>query len=263
MLDSPQVSKHPAPFIDEPGVYNLRHLGGYEIPGDQIMRKGLLFRSEALSRIDKKRQRELLERLNVKLVVDLRTPEERRLFDPTEIPEAAGSLTVPLPDISRFGAVPRSHPEYLKLAYLSILMEQPRRLSTVLHALLDPANWPVLYHCAAGKDRTGIVSMLLLALAGADRETIAHDYALTELAVAKIVAEAGVNPSIDVIQLRSLPTGLVGSRPETAIAVLEKLETTFGSVTDYAGFLGIRSSEVDRFQNALIARDVPLAPLSP
>ncbi len=248
------MPKYPATFIDEPGVYNLRHLGGYQIPGNQILRKGLLLRSEALSRIGGRRQRDLLERLEVKLVIDLRTPEEQRLFEPTALPEQARTLAIPLPDISRFEAVPRGHPGYLQLAYTSILLDHPKRLSTALHALLDPANWPVLYHCAAGKDRTGIVSMLLLSLAGADHDTIAHDYSLTELAVAKILADAGVNPAIDMIQLRSLPPGLVSSRPEVARGVLAMLEATFGSVADYAGFLGIRSGEVDRFRQAIVER---------
>jgi len=88
----------------------------------------------------------------------------------------------------------------LDAIYLIMLDRYAGRFVGVLRALADETLHPIVFHCAAGKDRTGIVAALLLALLGVDDETIAADYALTAEHIDELVdrhraqAEAGDEP---------------------------------------------------------------------
>ena len=120
------------------------------------------------------------------------------------------------------------------------------RLAAVVRAFADAPEGGVLIHCQVGKDRTGIVIALLLALAGVPNETIVADYA---------PSGANIRPLYDQWQAagRSVSYDAWQSHPETMQALLEHLERTHGGVEAYLLAGGLTPEEIARVRARLRA----------
>ena len=173
---------------------NLRDIGGRDgVP------KGLFLRSGKLSILSKDECVELCEKHRIKCVIDLRTPIESAEF-PDPLPETVEYLQMPLLKDATVGITHetgsdpmtivrnlRKHPEKLmemlpdfKALYRTVVTDEYSRkqLDKVVATLRANADKGIttLFHCTAGKDRTGIVSMALLKSYGASNENIIRDY---------------------------------------------------------------------------------------
>jgi protein-tyrosine phosphatase len=173
----------PGRLLPLKGLYNLRDLGGYPLKGGRQVKWGLLYRGgdfDGLSPED----RELLEKRNIKTIVDFRDKEEQTLAPDGAIgtvtsirwlPIDAGSIL----DMTRIST--NSEGEAVMEKLYRILAEYARSQYGEFFALLsNSANPPLLFHCSAGKDRTGLAAALVLSALGAGRETIIADYLLSE-----------------------------------------------------------------------------------
>ena len=139
--------------VDIPTISNTRDVGGFTgIYGE--MKQGLIFRSGRLDDINDESQKALAQ-LDIQTDLDLRKPGEGQ-----------------------------ENPAHLNKYYLRTLqsyyqdLSEDYRSATIeaVRIFADPDNYPVLFHCAVGRDRTGTLAMILQALAGASREYIIHDY---------------------------------------------------------------------------------------
>ena len=167
------------------GTYNVRDLGGYATVDGRTTRWKTLLRADGLDRLAPVSQRALIDH-GIKTVIDL-----RRTTEVVETPDAladspdfkychknmAGDL-IPedesaVPIETRVGA------EYWTANYTARLDLRRAHIVEILAMLSSPGTLPALFHCAAGKDRTGVIAALVLGLAGVPAETIAEDYALT------------------------------------------------------------------------------------
>ncbi|MDH3473503.1 MAG: tyrosine-protein phosphatase [Rhodospirillales bacterium] len=179
------------------GATNFRDLGGYAAADGRKVKWGLVFRSDRLSRLTE-RDLEELSRLNLRLLFDLRTPEEQRLqpnrlpkSDPPEVvtltisPQASGKLeeamrvgriwdTIESTDISA-----EDTRRAMCRFYRSYVVDHTAEYGSFLRRLAEAGRRPALVHCAAGKDRTGVAAALLLRVLGVPREEILEDYQLT------------------------------------------------------------------------------------
>ena len=178
---------------------NLRELGDI---GNGNVPKGLFVRSGKLSMLSKEECAKLCRKYNIKCVVDLRTPVETAEFqDP--LPKGVSYLQIPLLQDAAVGITHetgsdpmtiirnlRKHPEKLKemvpdfnALYKDVVTDDYCRgqLDKVVATLRKNAEKGIctLYHCTAGKDRTGIVSMALLKSYGVSNEEIIRDYMRT------------------------------------------------------------------------------------
>ncbi|MDR2702675.1 MAG: tyrosine-protein phosphatase [Spirochaetaceae bacterium] len=174
-------------YLPFQGLLNTRELGGYpvSINGKQKQVKwGLIYRSggpEYMSAADKA----LLEGRNIKTVVDFRSAEERSvvfnlssLVKKVELPIEAGNLMGSILDTGKWLYNPSTEgaeAEMLQL-YSILPVEGIPRYRELFSLLSQPNNTPLLFHCAAGKDRTGMASALILHALGASRETIMEDF---------------------------------------------------------------------------------------
>ena len=178
---------------------NLRDLGGV---GDGLVPQGLFLRSGKLSILAPDECAELCKRFNIKCIIDLRTSVEVAEF-PDPLPDGVVYLQVPLLKDAAVGITHetgsdpmtiirnlRKHPEKLremipdfKQLYTDIVTDEYSRsqLDKVVETLRKNAEKGIctLYHCTAGKDRTGIVSMALLKSYGVSNEEILDDYMRT------------------------------------------------------------------------------------
>ena len=165
------------------GVQNFRDLGGYPTAGGGHTVWGQIFRSDSLHKLTPS-DLVAFESMGVKMVYDLRGDEERATHpNPIESiqlavvgqPRNGERRTI---DAERFSAASDGE-RLLRDLYLGMLLHSADLFGVLLTGLIDPANRPAVFHCHAGKDRTGIAAALLLLAVGVDRETILDDYELT------------------------------------------------------------------------------------
>ncbi|MGB7341875.1 MAG: tyrosine-protein phosphatase [Phototrophicaceae bacterium] len=170
------------PFASAP---NFRDIGGYQTQSGQVVRWNRVYRSSALDRLSPKDQVKLTQ-LGIQTVCDVRTQEEH-FADPDNLPDGMQSISIaPSSDDNVLLAVIRLlfQQGFLEnlladLYQRVMIQDNPQVFAAIFTRLAKDANLPMVIHCAAGKDRTGITIALLLALLGVPDETIIADYAFS------------------------------------------------------------------------------------
>jgi len=182
----------------------------------------------------------------VATVVDLRWPEEIAL-SPNPIERDLRHIRYHnIPLLSRTGEewvavageIPKEH-------WLCSVLEHSRsQLQRVLKAIANAAPGPLLFHCMAGKDRTGTIAAMLLAVAGVVPEAIAYDYSVSSenLRESYLVRHAHLGREAVLEALRCPPEGVHN--------MLECLDR-FGGVAGYLADIGLAPDEIDRLRARL------------
>ncbi len=155
------------------------------------MKPGLLYRSDELSQLSAEDLLRL-EKLDLKLICDLRAPRDRqKRVD--RLPQNWGGRVVNVPiyfpeqDLNRLQrfwflttkAANMDFAAYLKNQYRAIAFERASQVGEVIRLISDEDNLPALVHCAGGKDRTGLIVALVQLLAGVSRDAVLEDYLAT------------------------------------------------------------------------------------
>jgi protein-tyrosine phosphatase len=161
-----------------PSLLNARDLGGHPTTDGGETRARALLRSDDLAQLTPEGVRALAD-FGLQTVVDLRWSEEIAL-NPT--PLTAQAPQIRYVHISLLGATAAQWRELSrgceKEMWKCVVLEQARpELREALGAIASASPGPLLFHCVAGKDRTGVLAALLLALADVSPEAIAADYA--------------------------------------------------------------------------------------
>jgi protein-tyrosine phosphatase len=160
---------------------NFRDLGGYPTGDGRQTRWELVFRSGLLHQLS---EADLVSfgRLGIRAVFDLRSIGERQAgpspVKSVHLPLAEDMATYELMGIFTVSDAHQAEHAVLEL-YMATLHRRAAILGDLFRRLSEPANLPAVFHCTAGKDRTGLAAALLLSALGADRETVVEDYALT------------------------------------------------------------------------------------
>jgi protein-tyrosine phosphatase len=238
--------------IAVPGTYNVRDLGGYATP-DGHTRWRQVLRADGLHRMRDDGVAQL-HALGVRTVIDLRRDHELEaqpnpLRAHPEIRYVHVSLFDRL-DVVDAVAPAGGEANVLLGLYRQALAERGAAIRTILTTIAD-ADGPVLFHCTAGKDRTGVIAALLLALAGVDRADIVADYALTKAQIAplldSILAHAAARG-----EDMALYAALLRCEPETMHALLDTLEATHGGILAYLAGIGLDDATVARLRARLL-----------
>jgi len=243
------------------GCLNLRDLGGYETRDGRRVRFGCLFRSDelhALTDADLK----AVGALGIRVVFDLRNVDERdarpnRLPPGVEVLERVTPSTggdtktteqqimqglLPTPDDGEFAGV-----------YIRLLDALAPELRIIIERAAEARHRPLLFHCAAGKDRTGITAAVLLGVLGVPDDAILDDFELTSTyftprkmdSLAARMAEYGIT----VERLRPL---LEARRPVLA-AMIEHVHDRWGGFDSYArNHVGVDGEVVERLRAGLL-----------
>ena len=173
------------------GLLNARDLGGLPRISGGDTPFGVFFRSECVDRLSVEGW-SALHALGVRTVVDLRQEAERRL-DVGRRPEWLHTLVVDhdgLENESFWADYWGNGRAGTALYYLPHLRAMPERTAAVLHALATAPPGGVLFHCAAGRDRTGLIAAILLKVADVEVEAIVSDYLLSTTAAGRAAEEA-------------------------------------------------------------------------
>ncbi|CAH2448337.1 hypothetical protein PP7435_CHR2-0784 [Komagataella phaffii CBS 7435] len=169
------------------GIHNFRSLGGWRIDSNHYVREGLIFRSANTSGVTSKGI-EQLRRLGIKAVFDFRSTEEIKndgRFDADQIdwihvPAFKDVNLSPDALVLRYKSLLTSWATY-KDIYSDTIYQGKASFKKVFEFIRDNENTPILFHCTVGKDRTGLMAMLILLLVGVDETIIAREYELTTL----------------------------------------------------------------------------------
>jgi protein tyrosine/serine phosphatase len=125
-------------------------------------------------------------------------------------------------------------------------------IAEALALIADPGGGPVLVHCTAGKDRTGVVVALVLGLLGVADDDIVADYALSETAMQEMVAYFESRSEEAREALAPIRSAVIAASPETMRLFLEELRATYGSVEGYAAAMKI-TPLVAQLRSSLLA----------
>jgi len=229
-----------------PVTFNARDLGGKRAAGG-VVRSGVVVRSDAPVVLGDE-GRGVLRRLGVRTAIDLREPVERELdppdFDGLEIdvvrqPIIGGDFDV-------------TTTMTLEDVYMRLLDARGRALTDAVRVLAQPGATPALLFCSAGKDRTGLLSALVLGAVGAPEEEIVADYHRTELNMK--------GPFRAAIEARAIAAGVseqelavkVGAPAELMGKVLEKLRREYGGAEGFLKAHGLTDDELDALRRRLV-----------
>jgi protein tyrosine/serine phosphatase len=124
------------------------------------------------------------------------------------------------------------------------------QIGRVITAVAE-AETPIVYHCAAGKDRTGIVSAILLGLLRVTEETIVADYVASRQNLDAIVERLMTTEGYTTM-LAALPAGTLHAEPTTMVEFLERLRGRYGSMSAYAHAAGVSGVTVERLLERLL-----------
>jgi protein-tyrosine phosphatase len=172
---------HDQRHLDWEGCFNVRDLGGLPTTDGRTTRWGAAVRADGLDGLTEAGWSALWAH-GVRTVIDLRNDDERG-EDTARRPAGVTTVHIPLDGVEdrEFWNVWQNGPQFgTPLYYRPHLDRLPERSAAVVAAVADAAPGGVVVHCAGGRDRSGQVSMLLLALAGVRPEAIAADYALSD-----------------------------------------------------------------------------------
>jgi rhodanese-related sulfurtransferase len=224
---------------------NLRDLRGLRTDDGRIVRRGVLYRSEALRSRD-------VTGTDVAVwppttVIDLRAPEEYFAAHPLDVD---GTVVHAVPLGTRLApalaAAGHDRPG-LAIAYRHLAEDAADEIARIV-GIVARANGPVLVHCTAGKDRTGIVVAVLLRAVGVRREDVLADYLHTGANLPRLWAAltaAGVPTPRN--------TALLGVQAEALEGVLDEVDATDGGATGWLVEHGADPADVERLATRLLS----------
>jgi protein-tyrosine phosphatase len=230
--------------------YNFRDVGGYAGLDGRTVTWRRLYRADSLHRL-KGADLAAFTELGVRTVVDLRRPFE--VEEHGRVPHSDGldyrNLVVEHVDwdsVEHPADFP--HERWLADRYLNFAEDGQAGLSAALSVIADPAAAPVVVHCMAGKDRTGVVCALTLSLLGVSDADIAQDYALTEVAMASLTAYLMKN-NPDLVQDKY---HMFDCPQDAMLLFLADLRERHGSVEKYVREIGISTGQLAALREHLL-----------
>jgi protein tyrosine/serine phosphatase len=230
-----------ASWVELDGCYNFRDLGGYRTSDGRRFRTGLVFRSDGLQLLSEADLQKLRDEIGLGAIIDLRSSLEVSEAGCGGIIDQATLYPVPL--FPEAGGQSREALENFKMPsdmgdlYYLMLVAAQQPIVEVVRLLAD-FETPAVFHCAAGKDRTGVISALLLSLLGVPDETIILDYAFSRQNIDLINARLGSSKTYQKL-MHDLPEGAYDADPACMKKFLAKLRESFGSAEGWAEQSGL------------------------
>lgn len=245
--------------VDLEKITNFRELGGYRNKNEQMVKKGLLYRSGQLFDLDREQKYFIAKTVGIRHVIDMRGADEREQFPDTILPGILYTTLDILKDattndaslgqmITEQGDVQGN----MLATYEQLALSDSAQAG--YHAFIEnllKAPEPTVFHCFAGKDRTGVGAAIILKLLEVPDQTIMEDYLLTnqerKTANQTILADLKKR-GVPETQLQTIAVAL-----KVDSAYLERyfqvIDTKFGSFDQYVREgLQLTADHVDRFQ---------------
>jgi protein-tyrosine phosphatase len=246
--------------MDEPlrllplvGAYNFRDLGGYPTTDGRTTRWGRLYRSDTLHELTDE-DLAVLRDLELASVIDLRTPAEvervgRGLLGSE--PVRYVNLSVLAEEGGEQRAAPAARLADTAERYLSYLETGRHALVTSFGLMADPGSYPLVFHCQAGKDRTGVLAALVLACLDVERRAIVDDYVLTATRMDLILGRLRRDPYF-AGRIDDLPPSVFVVEAATMERFLDGLQEKYGGARSWAQMAGVPTDQLDVLADLLV-----------
>ncbi len=239
-----------APAISLTGAVNFRDLGGHPTPAGPV-RTRRVFRSDSLAYLEATEARWLVEELGLEVVLDLRSDQEVAEFPLSALQEAGAAVRrVPLLDGLHAESETFEWRELSLVGLYRLMLDScAAGFVEATRLVADSSQHPLVFQCAAGKDRTGVLAALVLATVGVDDEVIALDYARTA-AVIDVIRRRIASSNTG----REVPEQFLAVEAATMRELLHGMRDQYGSVPGYLYAHGLEPEVADALRASLVTR---------
>ena len=246
-------------LIETTDTFNFRDFGGYTSKTGKLVRSGLLFRSASPDLIGNAEAQILQNEISLKTVIDLRHPEELK-DNPSRgaLVELVGNRkNISVMNSEKSMLFQRSELDVMfgigqsGKRYLAHLERGKEKWREVFELYFQFSSYPILVHCTAGKDRTGIIAGLILDLIGVDHKIIAQDYTVSSDSVDRLLEyldDSGRFPEGSREELRDRMLSRSLYMEDFLILLYEK----YGNAEGYLNYLGFSQPDIDGLRDCLL-----------
>ena len=213
-------------------VYNIRDLGGYFTNNNTITKWNLLLRSADLADINE-RDRDILYEYGVRTIINLKEPGETP--NPIESDKRFCYIQAPLvDDFQRMFSIIKDYNGSFYLTMIEAFKENIRQIMALIS--LHIGNGGILFHCVSGKDRTGIISALLLLLNGVSELDVLTDFISSAIYLRPVADKE--NKTYEKIL----------KYPEEIESVIEYINCTYGGAEGYLKSIGVHNADMEKIK---------------
>lgn len=232
------------------GVYNMRDLGGLQTLDGRLIKPRRIFRADAMHRLTDA-DLEILAPFGIRMVIDLRSKAELEAHGASRLVETGATLKRtpilgddPFPEDS-FEIQPTLGEDYRMLA-----RHFPQYIVRAIEEISRPETMPLVFHCASGKNRTGIIAALVLSILGVNRLVIVDDYVMTEAAMPQIFANTSPE-ELEALHAR-FPPSYLRADAESISALLNLMDEESGSPEAWLLEAGLKKESIDRLRASML-----------
>lgn len=224
---------------------NIRELGGYINSEGISLKKHRLLRGGDLSNLTAEEMKKL-ENYGIKTCIDLRISDEKENVDPFNNSNHLVYHAIPIAGPVNLKA---AQGELLYELYMGILEQHDKAIVREMQIIANEKEG-IIFHCTAGKDRTGLTAMFILAICGVCSEQIIADYA----ASGRNNRKATIRQKEKLIEsgLVHIPDEIFESRPETMEKILNYLEDHYGGPVEYLRKTGVSDREIQAIRSKML-----------
>ena len=222
-------------------LYNVRDIGGYKNSDGKLIREKKYIRGTAKGTLTPA-EKELLYSDGIRVVIDLRNP-----YEINKIPHPLnGYKDIVYYNIDMIGSfdnmLERNYTVITQL-YFDLIDYSQNQIRDVFKLLAKHENESIYYSCTAGKDRTGIITFILLSLVGIPEDEIIANYTESFENNLPLDAKAPMHPKMEMYRY---------SKPEYIIDTMRYIQKKYGGPEKYLQHLGISQAEIDRIKHSLL-----------
>lgn len=234
------------------GAPAFRDLGGLRSTDGRSIVRGRVFRSCGLMELTEDDVRVVRDTIGLRAIIDLRHASEVR-NDGRGPLDALGLryCNVPLIDLI---AHPATAQDRLVNRYRRFIEAGAASIAAVLGLVADPDWHPVVFHCTAGKDRTGVIAAVLLSTLGVSDDDIVADYT-RQRPQREWLLEFLTRRGVQAPRLQNMPPELLDCDPQTMREFLEILRTEYGGARAYLRAAGAKDALFERLEASLLQKD--------
>jgi len=244
----PEADEVEGRFLPLEGSLNFRDLGGRPTAGGRRVRWGRLFRADALHHLTERDVAHLREAVGLRTIVDLRSSSESDAPSPRLLAPPVAYHRIPLFERDRSGEAPAGLG--LDMLYFAMMGFAQPRIARVVE-LLAGSSEPAVFHCAAGKDRTGVVAAVVLGAVGVPDEEIVQDYACTRRSLDQIIERLRATAGYEYV-FSELPPETLHAEPDTMERLLGRVRQRWGSMRGYLLEAGLPEETLARLAASLL-----------
>lgn len=238
------------------GMANVRDLGGLVTRDGKRVKAGVVVRSDNPKGMTAQGHIDLVAVIGPRTLIDLRIQVEVEHDGYVIKDDSVTVMNFPMLPLSGVTQEQIDAGAFDNLVddYMGQIEINGDSVLNALRLIASNEQHPIMYHCTAGKDRTGIVTAMLLDILGVDHESIAADYHLTTANMVPIIERIRNAPVYKENGLAYAPDWIFSSDPETMLAFLARMTEKYGNAEGWALQRGLTPAEIDAIREHLLEK---------